>query len=38
MKPLRKINLDLEGLARSACGAVELARLLEGYGVSSIPD
>lgn len=38
MELLRKINLDLEGLAKSACGAVELARLLESYGVSSIPD
>jgi len=35
---LRKVNLDLEGLAKSACGAVELARLLESYGISSTPD
>jgi len=35
MEFLRKINLDL--FAKSAYGAVELARLLESYGVSSIP-
>jgi hypothetical protein len=35
---LRKIGLDLDDLVRSACGAVGLAKLLEGRGISSIPD
>jgi hypothetical protein len=38
MELLKKINLDLEGLVKSACGAVGLAKLLEGYGISAIPD
>ncbi len=35
---LKKIGVDLESVVGFACGAVGLAKLLEGRGVGSIPD
>jgi hypothetical protein len=35
---LGRIGADLEGFVGSACGAAGLAKLLEGYGIDSIPD
>jgi predicted amino acid racemase len=33
---LRRVDVDLEGVINFACGAVELAKLLEDRGIGSI--